>query len=99
MVGLMGGVVDGRQNILAFKKGIILQDLVNRSTGAQKLQYVGDAQALAADARTATALAFLHGDPAETLQFHKCTLDSKYAAFVAKASSGLSGPLKCHPVI
>jgi hypothetical protein len=70
MVRLVGGVVDRREDIVAFEKRIVLQDFIEGSSRAKKFQNVGDTKALAANAGAASALAFLHGDSMKTLQIH-----------------------------
>jgi len=77
VVSLVRGVVDCSQDVFALKEGVILQDFIERSPGTEKLEQIGDAKALAANAGTAPALAFLDRNSAESLQIHKCPLDSK----------------------
>jgi len=62
VIGLTRGVVDGRKEVLALKEGVILQDLVERSPGPEKLQHVANANPLPANAGTAATFAFLDSD-------------------------------------
>jgi hypothetical protein len=68
MIGLPGGVSDGGKNVIALQERIVLEDLLKRGSGAQELENVRDADALAADAWTTTALAFLDGDALKKVQ-------------------------------
>jgi hypothetical protein len=72
VIGLVSGVVDCGQNVFALKKRIILEDFIEGCPCAEQLQYIADADALAVNAGTASALAFLNGDSTEALQIHKC---------------------------
>ena len=62
MIRLTGGVSDRGEDILAFKKSVVAQDLFERSPGGNESENVRDAHALAADTRLAAALAGFDGD-------------------------------------
>ena len=50
MIGLMGGVFNGRVDVLSFEKGIIGQNLVEGCAVGEKLKNVADANTLTANA-------------------------------------------------
>ena len=57
MIRLVSGILDGGENVFAFKAGIILQDLFDGGSCTQQFQNVGDADSHAADTRAVAALA------------------------------------------
>ena len=74
MVGLMRGVFNGGQNILAFEIRVIVQNFFVRSARAQKLQNIGDPHPHATDARTSAAFAGFNRDALEECQVHGQTI-------------------------
>ena len=62
MVGLPGGVCNGRENVLTFKKSVIPENLLNRSARPEQFEHVRYAHSLAANARLPTALSGFRGD-------------------------------------
>ena len=66
MVGLMGCVVQGREDVFALKKGIIGEYLLERGSGRQQFEHIGDTDAVPANARTTAALAGFDRDSIET---------------------------------
>lgn len=70
MIGLMGGILDGRENVLPFKAGIILQDFFDAGASAQEFQDIGHADSHAANTRTAAALGVVDGDSGEAFLGH-----------------------------
>jgi len=47
VVSLIGSVVNGGENIVAFQRGVISQDFLKGSSGSEQFQNVGNADALA----------------------------------------------------
>jgi hypothetical protein len=93
VIGLVRGVVNGSQDVLAIEEGVTFEDFIEGGPGREKFQHIGDAKALASNAGTPSALALLDCDSAEALLIHRCPLDPKYAVFGIKASLvGLSAP-------
>jgi hypothetical protein len=74
MVGLMRGVFNGAQNILAFEIRVIVQNFFVRSARAQKLQNICDPHPHATDARASAAFAGFNRDALEEFQVHRRTL-------------------------
>ena len=70
MICLPGGVSDGGKNVITLQERIILEYLFKRGSGAEEFENVRDADALAADAWTPTALAFLDGYALKKFQIH-----------------------------
>lgn len=70
MIGLMRRVFNRRENVLAFKVRIILQNFLVGSVCAQKLQHIRDPDSHSANARPPTTLARLDGDALQQLSFH-----------------------------
>jgi len=62
MIGLLRGICDRGEDILAFKKRVIPKDFVERCTVGQKLQHIDNADVLAANAGLTAALAGLDRD-------------------------------------
>jgi len=52
------------------RKAVIRQDFLERCTGAQQFENIGNSDTLAANARSSPALASLDGDSMKTLQAH-----------------------------
>ena len=48
VIGLVRGAVDRSKDVLAFKEGVIPKNFVEGGPGREKLQYVSDAETLAA---------------------------------------------------
>jgi hypothetical protein len=74
-IGLVRGVVDGSQDVLAIEEGVIFEDFIEGSLGRKKLPHVGDAKALAANAGPPSALAVLDCDSVDALLIHTMPLD------------------------
>ena len=70
MVGLVSGVVKGGENILALKKWVILKNFVERGSGAEEFQNIGDTNAKAANTGPTAAFAGVNGDSLETFALH-----------------------------
>ena len=70
MIRLVSGILDGGENIFAFKAGIILQDLFDGGFCTQQFQDVGDTDSHVANARTAAALGVVDGDSGEAFLGH-----------------------------
>jgi hypothetical protein len=49
VIGLVCGVVDGSQNVLSFDARLILEHLIERRSGPEKFQHIGNAETLAAN--------------------------------------------------
>src|SRR5579863_1110773 len=73
----MGRVFNRGKDVFAFEEIVIGENLVESRAFGQKLEHVGNANALAPDARTAPALAFFNGDSFESVGAHGLT--SRYA--------------------
>ena len=71
MIGLVRGVVKGGEDILALEKRVILKDFVERGSGAEEFQNIGDTDAQAANAGAAAAFAGVNGDSLETFALHR----------------------------
>jgi hypothetical protein len=70
VIRLVSGILDGRENVLALKAGIVLQDLFDGGSCTQQFQDVGDTDSHAANARTAAALGVVDGDSGEAFLGH-----------------------------
>ena len=70
MVGLPGGILDGGENVLPLKEGIIGENFFVGSSRGKQIEDVRDAHAKAADTRASAALAFLDGDPLQASDIH-----------------------------
>src|ERR1700693_2081259 len=70
VIGLVCRVVNGGEDVLALQEGVIVQDFIEGGPGGQKLQHVGDANALSANAGTAPTLALFDCNSLEALQIH-----------------------------
>jgi len=73
---LVSGILDRRENVFAFKAGIIAQDLFDAGSGAQQFKDVGDADSHAANTWAAAALGVVDGDAAEAFLGHGSDLVS-----------------------
>ena len=71
MIGLVGGVIDGGQDILWLEERVILKDFVDRGSGAEEFQNIGDTNAKAANAGAAAAFSGVNGDSLETFALHR----------------------------
>ncbi len=76
MVGLVGGVFDGGENILPLKERVVGEDFVHTGPGGKQLEHIGDAHAIAPDARSPAALAFFDCDPLQAIEVHHVLLSS-----------------------
>ena len=72
MIGLVSGVVEGGEDVLALKKWVVLQNFVERGSRAEQLQNIGDTNAQAANTGTAPAFAGVNGDSLKTFALHSC---------------------------
>jgi hypothetical protein len=70
VIGLPGGVFNGGKDVVALQEGVVFEDFFERSAGAEELEHVGNANALAPDAGASAALAFLDGDALEQFRLH-----------------------------
>jgi hypothetical protein len=66
MISLISGVVNGSENVLALQRRIVGEDFLKRSSRSEQFQDIGNADALATNARTAPAFALFYGDPTKT---------------------------------
>jgi len=71
VICLVRGIVKGGEDILPFQKWIILKNFIERGSGAEELQNIGDTNAKAANTRAATAFAGVNGDSLETFALHR----------------------------
>lgn len=71
VIGLVGGVVDRSEDVLAFEEGVISEDFVKGGACPEKFQHIGDAKVLSANAGTAPALAFFDRNSVQALKIHK----------------------------
>ena len=80
VVRLVCRILNCCQNVVPFKIGIVLQNLLVRRPGAEKLQNVCDANPHATNARTPAAFPRLYRDSFQKVGFHRnCTLPLKEA--------------------
>lgn len=70
MVGLAGGVLNGRKNVFSFQERIVREDLFVGSSRCQQIEDVGDADAKAANAWASAAFARFNRDPLQPLDAH-----------------------------
>ena len=70
----MRGILDGRENIFAFKRRIIGEDLLERRAAGDQFQYIGHPNPLTTNTRTPTALPRLDSNPPQPLWIHMFTL-------------------------
>ena len=70
MIRLVSGILDRRENVFAFKAGIILQDLFDGGSCTQQFQDVGDADSHATNTRAAAALGVVDSDSGEAFLGH-----------------------------
>jgi len=70
VIGLVGSVVKGGEDILALKKRVILENFVERGSRTEQLQNIGDTNAQAADTGAAAAFAGVNGDSLKTFALH-----------------------------
>ena len=71
MISLMGGIVNGGENIIPFERGVICQDFLNRSPSCQQFKHISNANTLPTNAGSAPTFALLDCDPFQTLKIHK----------------------------
>ena len=71
MIGLVRGVVKGGEDILAFKEWIILKNFVERGSGAEEFQNIGDTNAQTTNTGAAPAFAGVNGDSPKTFALHR----------------------------
>jgi hypothetical protein len=74
VIGLIGGVVEGSENVFTFQGRVITQDFLKGSSCPEQLEDISYADALAANAGTAPAFAFFDRDSTKTLQIHCAAL-------------------------
>lgn len=74
MVSLVRRVFECCKDVLAFEVGIILQNLLVGSPGAEKLQNVGDSYPHAANARPPAAFVWLNRDSLKKLGVHRAVI-------------------------
>ena len=91
MIGLVGGVIDGGEDVVTLQKRVIGQNFIEGRACAEKLQNVGDAKALAADAGPPAALALFNRDSMKTFQIHKLNSSLKIRGVWPKGKSGYRG--------
>ena len=65
VIDLQGCVFDCCQDVFALQEWVVGKDFLKRSTGAEQLQNVNHANALAPNARASAALVRLDGNPLE----------------------------------
>jgi hypothetical protein len=70
VVCLVGGVVEGGEDVFAFEKRVVCEDFFEGSASAQEFEYIRNTNAVSANARTAAALAGIDCDPIESFQIH-----------------------------
>ena len=71
MIGLVSGVVKGGEDILALKKRIILKNFIERGSGSEQFENIGDTNAQATNTGAAAAFAGFDGDALKTFAFHR----------------------------
>jgi len=71
VICLVRGIVKGGEDILAFQKWVILKNFVERGSGAEEFQNIGDTNAKAANAGAAAAFAGVDSDSLETFALHR----------------------------
>jgi hypothetical protein len=74
MVGLPSGILNGGQDILAFKVRIVIQHLVECRSGAQQFKHVAYANPHAPNARATAALRGVDGYPVQAIWRHDVNL-------------------------
>jgi hypothetical protein len=74
MVGLVRGIVHGRENVLALKGGIVGEDFFERRAAGDQFQNIGHSNPLSANAGAPAALAWLDGNAAQSFWAHIFTL-------------------------
>ena len=74
VVGLMRRVFNRREDVRAFEVGIIREDFLVGSPGAQELKDIRDPHPHAADAGPPAAFARLDSDPLEKLGVHRAAI-------------------------
>jgi hypothetical protein len=67
---LASGILDRRENVLAFKIGIIFEDFFEAGSGTQEFKNIGYANTHATDTWTTTALAVVDRDAIEAFRLH-----------------------------
>src|SRR5580698_784833 len=74
---------------LAIEERVIFEDFIEGSTGREKLQHVGDENALPASAGTPTAPAVLDCDSVKALLIHRCgdRVARRFASSIPSSSS------------
>jgi hypothetical protein len=70
VIGLIGGVVYGSENVFTFQRRVITQDFLKGGSCSQQLEDISYADALTANAGTAPAFAFFDRDSTKMLHIH-----------------------------
>ena len=86
VIALVSGVIKCGEDILAFQKWVIFSDLVERRSGSEQLQSVGDAQSQAANTGATAAFAGVNGDALKMFAVHRgrCVEDTPYSGLGAR---------------
>ena len=71
MIGLVGGVVKGGEDILALKKWIILKNFIERGSGSEQFENIGDTNAQATNTGAAAAFAGVNANSLKVFAFHR----------------------------
>jgi len=71
VIGLVGGVVKGGEDILALKKWIILKNFVERGSGSEQFENIGDTNAQATNTGAAAAFAGVNANSLKVFAFHR----------------------------
>jgi len=71
VIGLVSGVIKGGEDILALKKWVILENFVERGSGSEEFENIGDTNAQAANTGASAAFAGVNGDSLKTFAFHR----------------------------
>jgi hypothetical protein len=73
VVCLVGRILNGCQNVITLKIGIVLQNLLVRRPGTEELQNVGNANSHAPDAGASAALPSLNRDSFQKVGLHRAS--------------------------
>lgn len=94
MFGLISGIVESGDDVIALQKRVVGQDFVEGRAGAEEFQDVGDTDTMTANARASAALTLFDRDSIKTLQIHRIALVLRYVVFGLEASPTVRRP--CH---
>jgi hypothetical protein len=61
MVNVTGGILDGSENVFVFQRWVILQDLLETSACAEKIEDVGHTNSKASNAGASATLGIVDG--------------------------------------